>query len=743
MAVLAPLRICKIAFTPDPAGGWIQARFDRSGGGGNNYMYVDMTSVADYVVQAGDVIEFDVFLPTGSQLSGVGNFDLAFSDATKLQDPANGGSVVDQNGIALHNGNITAWASGAWYHRRVTMPYQTWGKTITKYDLVDEADTAITVTHYAYYRDIQITDGSGQLRKLIWFQATVLPIFAIDVQTPAFGTFTGSKSQDPPVWTDVSDRLREPYNIRRGRQTELDVIEAGTHTVALDNRDGKLTPMNTISPYYPNVVPERRILEQTLYPPNLNTSDADFEASTGGWNPIGAGVTLAWVSTRAWQGTKSLEIQIPKTTTNGGAQSPLLPLYKLPGMMGYLASIYAWVVGGGIQMSWQIDWYQGASYLSSSPVVTGTPDGVAWLRFSSGVVVPPAAADGFQLYIYRAPIAGGTTVLGLDAVQMEPMSKYASGPSPFMNSGTLYGRFSGFIERWPPVSSFADATVTIVCSDGFEPFNNQKLNTTYLSEVTDVRFNNLLDAVGWPTADRTYETGKTTIQGITLTDAPVLSHMQDLMRTESGLVFIGADGKAIFQNRHHRILYNGVSLASFGELSETGELPYESAAPSYDKDKIYNDVAVTRQGGSEQHVVDRPSQNRYWPRTFGPVTTFVTTDAEALTYAQWLLRRFKQPSLRFDSIKLVAPYSDDPINIALIKQILAREIGDRITVTRRPPPIGTYLISVDCHIEAIQQDDYQDRLECTWTLSPADNTAFWVLDSTTNSVLDYSTALAY
>ncbi|MHB8511490.1 MAG: LamG domain-containing protein [Actinomycetota bacterium] len=66
------------------------------------------------------------------------------------------------------------------------------------------------------------------------------------------------------VWTDVSNRVWE-YGYTRGKQQELGRYEAGTATVLLDNLDRALDPTNTASPYYPNVLPMRRIRISLVY----------------------------------------------------------------------------------------------------------------------------------------------------------------------------------------------------------------------------------------------------------------------------------------------------------------------------------------------------------------------------------------------------------------------------------------------------------------------------------------------
>jgi hypothetical protein len=70
----------------------------------------------------------------------------------------------------------------------------------------------------------------------------------------AFDTDPG----DVPVWTDLSDRFIT-LTTHRGRRDELQAFDPGRAQVALTNEDRALDPTYTSSPYWPNVVPMRRI----------------------------------------------------------------------------------------------------------------------------------------------------------------------------------------------------------------------------------------------------------------------------------------------------------------------------------------------------------------------------------------------------------------------------------------------------------------------------------------------------
>lgn len=64
-------------------------------------------------------------------------------------------------------------------------------------------------------------------------------------------------ADDALAW-QVIDGVRL-IDISRGRQSELDRIEAGRAVIVAENADGRFSPENTGSTYYPNVVPMRRL----------------------------------------------------------------------------------------------------------------------------------------------------------------------------------------------------------------------------------------------------------------------------------------------------------------------------------------------------------------------------------------------------------------------------------------------------------------------------------------------------
>ena len=84
-----------------------------------------------------------------------------------------------------------------------------------------------------------------------------------------------------PVWTTITNDVRRIY-IKRGRQHELDRMEAGTCYIELLNQHGNYWPLNAAGAYFPNVLPGKRVNLIATY------NAVPYELYTGfieDWNP--------------------------------------------------------------------------------------------------------------------------------------------------------------------------------------------------------------------------------------------------------------------------------------------------------------------------------------------------------------------------------------------------------------------------------------------------------------------------
>jgi hypothetical protein len=95
-------------------------------------------------------------------------------------------------------------------------------------------------------------------------------------------------------WTDVTDYVKS-FNTDRGRDYELDQVQAGKASIVLDNADGRFTPGLASSPYFPNVIPRRRIRIRTTDPlavggTTVVTPTVDNMVTAN----VASGTTLSW-----------------------------------------------------------------------------------------------------------------------------------------------------------------------------------------------------------------------------------------------------------------------------------------------------------------------------------------------------------------------------------------------------------------------------------------------------------------
>jgi len=329
-------------------------------------------------------------------------------------------------------------------------------------------------------------------------------------------------------------------------------------------------------------------------------------------------------------------------------------------------------------------------------------------------------------------------------------------------SGTTYDVFTGYVRGWPQTweANGLAAKVPVGVVDGMHPLALKKLNTTYGIQTSGARIVSVLTDAMWttgqawaldhatfsllgtsttlaPVGDQSIDLGQSSIQASTLVNVPALQHIQTVEETENGLFFMGKDGAATFFQRSRRLVppYN-VSVATFGD--STGELPYNDLEMDYSDDKIENEVVLQRIGGSVVSVSDATSKTRYFPHTYSNTQLLNTVDTEVTDAANFRLNRRKAPALRVAQMTIMPDRSP----ALLWPQVLGREIGDRITVKRRPPGGGA-VITQESYIEGIAHDVRPGIWRTIFSLSPADLTTYWILNDPAASFLESTTRLSY
>lgn len=308
-------------------------------------------------------------------------------------------------------------------------------------------------------------------------------------------------------------------------------------------------------------------------------------------------------------------------------------------------------------------------------------------------------------------------------------------------AGVTYPLLQHFVERLPRTRRVRDVYTEreLTTVDGFEWLARAGIaGETYAQEPTGTRIANVLDDVGWSSGLRDLDAGNNTQPAATFAaddGSKALSHLLDVTEAENGLLFVDAQGRVAFVQRHSLIAspYT-VSQVTFRDaVAGGGGFPFVDAQPSFDLDTTFNEFSGTRDGGTTQTASDGASQMAYGLRS-QQLTPLATSDNDVLAQMQWKLAQFKEPLNRLESIT-VMPGEDT----GFWQAVLGLEVGERVTVRELPPGFAA-VKAAEYVIQSIQADFPPGPVSgarFTFGLWPADTTSGWlVLDDAAVGVLD-------
>lgn len=260
-------------------------------------------------------------------------------------------------------------------------------------------------------------------------------------------------------------------------------------------------------------------------------------------------------------------------------------------------------------------------------------------------------------------------------------------------SGVAYPLITALADSWVPdynTPTWSITTLTATDADKvFATEDRAAVAPVGASEDSGARISRILDSAGWNADDRSIPAGDSTLQATTL-DGNVMSELLLTQDSELGELYVDALGSVVFRNRLALLTdaRSNTAQAVFGDAGiGAGEIPFAASPVDYDDQTLANRVSITRVGGTEQVAEDTASQAKYLRKTYQRADLIMETDGEALNYAGQLLSQAKEPELRFRQVdfNVARAGTGDLIWPAL----LARELGDRVTVRRRPPGGGS------------------------------------------------------
>jgi hypothetical protein len=309
------------------------------------------------------------------------------------------------------------------------------------------------------------------------------------IQLPATITWT-----DVTAYTDVVQGVA----ITRGAADELAETQPGTATLILDNADGRFTPGNSASPYYPYVrrnTPVRISVaviptpSGILVPRPMAQLGDDFEdgqVNTARWPtnthatettdgrlriPLTPGVDTSFASARTW------------TLQGSRATARLCTVPQAGGSSNAAASMWVTSTTSGTRIGWRYDAVTGVlSAMSQVGFADPTPVNLTysaidhlWLRVRElgGTVYWETSDDGYT-WTVRRTLATPSWVTSQSHALEFPTTR-TGGAADFVEwdlvGATVYPRFYGMVNEFPVEWEGLSSKVRISCTDMFKRLN--------------------------------------------------------------------------------------------------------------------------------------------------------------------------------------------------------------------------------------------------------------------------------
>jgi hypothetical protein len=297
----------------------------------------------------------------------------------------------------------------------------------------------------------------------------------------------------------------------------------------------------------------------------------------------------------------------------------------------------------------------------------------------------------------------------------------------------VYNIFTGYIESYNPsfLSGQYGALMTVHCVGILGKIVSLQVlnNAGYSAEADGTRVDNVLDDCGIPSAWITSDAGDyTLIASGALENVNALDHLQKVQETSLSLLYELPDGTILYESRGHRNAEPHLtSQATFGD--GVGEIGYSNFTYMKDEVLLFNDVRVTREGGTEQVITNSASQTAYGKRSYVKTGTLHNTDTMAWLTADFLASRYAICNGRVESITIV------PDSATKWTQIFTREISDRITFKHTASGVDR-----DFFIESVNHDWNFTTGEYSTTYSLSDATQYLTPPDAIDEILSPSGA---
>jgi hypothetical protein len=572
-------------------------------------------------------------------------------------------------------------------------------------------------------------------------------------------------SVDGATTYDVTSYVKS-VSVERGRSRELDKFEAGTFSIALENRNRVFDPQYTDSTTRTNLVKN----------PIPSTSAAVSPQET--WIVISRGTGGAGTTTLTVNGAFDTVTTAASTTGYSFGFTGTTNAQRVAVTAGqtYAISFYATSsINDARRLSGTFYDAGGSSLGEVNIGVAQSMTANVEMRFTGTYTAP---ANAVSMRVYAAATTGsvirtlGSTMTWRRALveQTSTVGTYFSGndtdtnyqiyswtgtaqssTSTFLQYATpfyglivpnvgvqiiteTHGRIYGFIKDWNLMYDVSgESTAVATGADAFSFLAQQSISSSLspAEQSSGNRIGYVLSQpeVEWPYGGPNWNLDVTGLQVQSHTiDAGtnILEYAQLVERTEDGFFFVDQDGVIQFKKNGYESI-NDVVFTDDGT-----DIPYQSIEVIYGSELLYNTINLTRLGGAKQ-VYDEPTSiATYGNSVYEDDGLLYVNDATTLNAATVLASKYSLPEYRFDSVTVFL----NPLSNANQVRVMSIDLGQILLVKFTPNGIGS-AISKYARVIGVSEKIDVDGHTVTFKLATIQNEVL-TLDANVFGLLDYN-----
>jgi hypothetical protein len=279
--------------------------------------------------------------------------------------------------------------------------------------------------------------------------------------------------------------------------------------------------------------------------------------------------------------------------------------------------------------------------------------------------------------------------------------------------------------------------VTIIAADDLFILSNSFIAAvTPTTQVSDARLTTILNLpeVGWPAGARDFETGDTTLGNYPIAEGTnALQYLRKIDEAERGRIFVRAsDGDLVFQSR----IGTTLSAPTVTFTDDGTGTPYREVFVDFTVDTVLNRVTVERTGGTAQTDTDPASIALYFTQAETITGSLLSSDAQALTLAGYLLSG--EPEPRFSGVETFF----GSLTTLQKDAVATVEIGDTISILRTFTTGSPLTVTEELSVEGIQHRIDLRGETVTFYTAPTDIVYEFELDDAVFGILDSDNVLA-